>query len=171
MSTPRIEARLVNGCIIVASIAALVMMFAGAGDAFATFIGQPIPGALELAELLMVLVVFLALPDAEKYGKQIRIDLLTSRMPKSVSEALALLGAVLSAAFYAAMAWQAWRLFNDSWAIREHTAGLVKFPVFPAKALFAVGVTLVAVVAAHNVLRRLRNRGDLNNSNSTKVSG
>jgi TRAP-type C4-dicarboxylate transport system permease small subunit len=153
MKLSRFEQRLIQAGIVVASAAALVMMIVGAGDAVFSFFGHPISGALELAELLMVLVVFLALPDAEANRKHIAIDLLTSRMPKSTAVPLAVLGAVLSLAFYGAMAWQSWRLFADSWAIREYTAGLVKFPVFPAKALFAIGITIVTAIAARNVVR------------------
>ena len=83
MKLSTIESKVVGAGVVVASLAVFVMMLVGAGDAFFTFAGHPIPGALELAELLMVLVVFLALPDAEARGKHIVIDIVTSRLPKS----------------------------------------------------------------------------------------
>jgi TRAP-type C4-dicarboxylate transport system permease small subunit len=149
---------LVDAGLLVASLAVFVMMVVGAGDAFATFFGHPIPGALELAELLMVLVVFLALPDAEARRAHITIDLVLTRLPGSFSRPLTLFSAVLSLGFYGAMAWQAWRLFAGSWAIREHTAGLVDFPVYPAKALFAVALTVVTAVALRNLVQAFVNR-------------
>lgn len=152
------HARVVDSGVLIASVAVLVMMAVGAGDAVSTFLGHPIPGALELAELLMVLVVFLALPDAEARGKHIRIDLVSRRLPGAFARPVGILQAVLTFAFYAAMAWQAWRLFGDSWAIREHTAGLVKFPVFPAKALFALGLSAVTVIAGWNLVGSVTRR-------------
>lgn len=153
-----LEARFARAGLLVAGFATFVMMAIGATDAFSTFLGHPIPGALEFAELLMVLVVFLALPDAESNGKHITIDLVSSRLPQALRRLLTTLGATLSLVFYAAMAWQAWRLFAGSWATREHTAGLVNFPVYPAKAMFAVALFVVAVIAMTNVLRALRGR-------------
>lgn len=160
MKLSTIESKVVGAGVVVASLAVFVMMLVGAGDAFFTFAGHPIPGALELAELLMVLVVFLALPDAEARGKHIVIDIVTTRLPKSLSRPLAWFSAALSLIFYGAMMWQAWRLFAGSWAIRETTSGLVHFPVYPAKALFALGLTAVTAICLLNLLgSRLKRAG------------
>jgi len=152
MKRPGMRGWLARAGVIVASVAALLMMFIGAGDAVSTFFGHPIPGALELAELLMVLVVFLSLPDAEAFDKHIRIDLVTRRLPAKMAARLETLSTFFSLLFYGAMAWQAWRLFADSWAIREYTAGLIPFPVFPAKGLCAMGLTVVTAIALRNLI-------------------
>lgn len=153
MSAARVQSTLIRGGVLVASLAVLAMMAIGATDAVATFFGRPIPGALELAELLMVLVVFLALPDAEAQRRHITIDIVSGRLPGAMRRALAVFGTVLSAGFYGAMAWQAWRLVADSWSVREYTAGLVGFPVYPFKALLAVALTIVTAIALRNLLR------------------
>ena len=152
------DVRLIAAGLLMASAAVFTMMMVGAADALATFFGHPIPGALELAELLMVLVVFLALPEVEATRKHIAIDLVSSRLPGAFSGALAILGDLLSLGFYGAMSWQAWRLFADSWTIREQTAGLVKFPVYPTKALFAVALTVVTAIALKNLMQALAAR-------------
>jgi len=149
------ELRLIAAGLLVASAAVIMMMMVGAVDALATFFGHPIPGALELAELLMVLVVFLALPEVEATRKHIAIDLVSSRLPGAFSRPLATLSALLSLGFYGAMSWQAWRLFADSWTIREQTAGLVKFAVYPTKALFAAALTVVTAIALKNLMQAL----------------
>jgi len=153
MKISTVEARVVGAGVLVASLAVFVMMIIGAGDAVLTFVGHPIPGGLELAELLMVLVVFLALPEAEARGRHITIDIVTSRLPKTLSRPLAILSSALSLLFYGAMMWQAWRLFAGSWEIREYTSGLVQFPVYPAKALFALGLSAVTAVCILNLVR------------------
>lgn len=155
---PAIEARVTRAGLLVAGLAVFVMMVAGAFDAFGTFFGRPISGALEFAELLMVLAVFLGLPDAEANGRHITIDLISSRLPKSFTRSLRTLGALLSAAFYGAMTWQACRLLADSWAVREHSTGLVNFPVYWVKALFVIALASVTVIAVANVFRALRGR-------------
>lgn len=158
-----VELRVVGAGLLVASLAAFTMMVVGAGDAFATFSGHPIPGALELAELLMVLVVFLALPEVEATRKHISIDLVSSRLPGSFSRPLAVFSALLSLGFYGAMSWQAWRLFADSWVIREQTAGLMKLPVYPTKALFAAALTVTTAIALKNLVQALVERSAASN--------
>jgi TRAP-type C4-dicarboxylate transport system permease small subunit len=140
-------------CLAIAAIAVLAMMLIGGTDVVTTLFGLPIPGAVELIQVLMVLVIFLALPEVELRRQHIAIDLVSERMPLSVRRAFALLGNVLSLCFYGAMAWQAWKLFWGSWTIREYATGLVAFPLYPAKGLFALGLTVVAVAALANVLK------------------
>ena len=53
------------------------------------------------------------------------------------------------------MAWQAWKLFGGSWSIREYATGLVAFPVYPTKALFALGVTVASIAALTNLVRSM----------------
>jgi TRAP-type C4-dicarboxylate transport system permease small subunit len=151
----------------IAGLAAFAMMMFGAGDAFATFFGVPIPGAVEFAELLMVLVVFLALPEVQATRKHIAIDIVSSRFPASFARPLTILAALLSLAFYGAMAWQAWRLFADSWKISEQTAGLVKLPVYPTKALFAAALTVVTAIALRQLVQSLLHKEAASRVDST----
>lgn len=139
----------------IASLAVLAMMLIGAADVIATLFGFPIPGALELMEMLMVLVVFLALPQVEARRQHIAIDLVLERLPSVVRQVLALVANALGLLFFAAMAWQAWKLFWSSWSVREYASGLVAFPIYPTKALFALGVTAIGVVALVNLWRSL----------------
>jgi len=53
------------------------------------------------------------------------------------------------------MAWQGWLLFLNSWRIGEYAPGLIAFPIYPSKALFAIGVTLVCVVLLVHLHRAL----------------
>lgn len=155
MMLPRPLSALVRIGIVVASVAALVMMALGAGDALATFFSRPVPGALEFAELLMVLVVFLALPDAEANRKHIAIDIVSRRLPQLLSRPVAVFSGLLTLGFYGAMAWQAWRLFAYSWSVGEFTAGLVKFPVYPAKGMLVLALAVVTAVAAINLMKTI----------------
>lgn len=155
MRQPKLQRCVQNAGLVIASVAVLAMMAVGASDALSTFFGHPIPGALELAELLMVLVVFLALPDVEATRRHIAIDLVAARLPAASRRPLTVLSGALSVMFYGAMAWQGWRLFAGSWVVREQTTGLVKFPVYPTKALFAAALTVVTVIAVKNLAHAL----------------
>ena len=139
--------------LVIASIAVLAMMLIGGADVVTTIFGLPIPGAVELIQVLMVLVIFMALPEVEVRRQHIAIDLVSARMPLPVRRAFALFGNVLSLCFYGAMAWQAWKLFWGSWSIREYATGLVAFPLYPTKGLFALGLTLASIAAVANILK------------------
>jgi TRAP-type C4-dicarboxylate transport system permease small subunit len=145
--------RLGVSCLAVASIAVLAMMLIGGTDVVTTIFGLPIPGAVELIQVLMVLVIFMALPEVELRRQHIAIDLVSERMPLSVRRAFALLGNVLSLCFYVGMSWQAWNLFWGCWSIREYASGLVAFPLYPTKGLFALGLTVVGIAALANLLK------------------
>jgi TRAP-type C4-dicarboxylate transport system permease small subunit len=147
--------RAVDLGIALASIAVLAMMLVGVTDIVATLVKFPLPGALELMEMLMVLVVFLALPEVEFRRDHIVIDLIAVRMPPPVQVAFVWTGNVLALLFYGAMGWQAWKLFWSSWSIREYATGLVAFPVYPTKGLFALGVTVVSIAALINLIRSI----------------
>jgi len=149
---------LTRAALATAALAVAVMMAIGAIDATLLFFGHPVHGALELAELLMVIVVFLAMPDAEAGNKHIRIDLVSSRLPTILRVPAAVFASLLTLLFFAAMAWQSWLLFLESWQIREYTSGLAKLPVYPAKGLFALSLTAVSIVAVANLLSTLSGR-------------
>ena len=56
---------------------------------------------------------------------------------------------------FSAMAWQGWILSWKSWEMREYAPGSISFPIYPSKALFALGVTLVCIVVVVNLFRSL----------------
>lgn len=132
--------------ITVAGWAVLLMMVMATADVVSTVFNRPIAGAHEGVEMLMVVVIFLALPYAESRGQHIAVDLVFNRLPPRVRQALGLFALVLALVFFGAMAWQGWKLFWASWLIREYASGAVRMPVYPAKALFALGVTASTAV-------------------------
>lgn len=145
--------------IVIAGIAVLAMMLIGAADIAATLFNMPIPGALELIQALMVVVIFLALPEVEERRQHIAVDILLARVGLRTQRVLGVVNDLLSLLFFGAMTWQGWLLFWNSWKIREYAPGLISFPVYPSKGLFALGVTLACLVIIANLWRsRLRSR-------------
>lgn len=141
--------------IAIAGAAVLAIMFIGAADIAATLLNFPIPGAHELIQALMVVVIFLALPEVEARRQHITVDMLTQKLRPTLRRVLGVVNDLLSLLFFSAMAWQGWILFWNSWKIREYAPGLIPFPVYPSKVLFAVGVTLASIVIVVNLLRSL----------------
>jgi len=126
------------------------------------FLGRPLLGTLEFTESTMVLVVFGALAYAQERRAHIRVELLYSHVGphgKSFMEAVTHIVAFL---FFALMAWQGFVELLYSWEIMESTMGSVRFPLYPARTLLLVGVLLLLLRLAIDIvqdIRRLR-RGE-----------
>jgi TRAP-type transport system small permease protein len=101
-----------------------------------------IPGSLELTELLMVIVIFAALPLVSLRGEHVLFDSLDDAMPRRV---LVLQKAAIHLLIAIALLGLGWLMFktgNDFRATGETTAQL-KF----AKAPFIYGMALLCAVA------------------------
>jgi TRAP-type C4-dicarboxylate transport system permease small subunit len=140
----------------VAGVAVLAMMFIGAADIVGVLFSYPIPGALEMTQALMVVVIFLALPQIEARREHVTVDMVVRRVRPAVRRVFLAISDVLALVYFSAMAWQGWILSWKSWEMREYAPGSISFPIYPSKALFALGVTLVCVVVAVNIWRSLR---------------
>lgn len=136
-----------------AGLSTFLMMLIGAADVLATYLwNQPVPAALELTESLMVVVVFMALAYTQSRRQHIAVELLYQRFPPNVQRGLTVLAGLLGGVMFGLVAWQGWVLFWESWMIREYASGIVLFPVYPSKACFALGASLMTVQVVRDVL-------------------
>lgn len=134
-------------------LSAFLMMLIGAADVLATYLlNQPVPAALELTESLMVVVVFMALAYTQSRRQHIAVTLLYQRFPWNVQRGVTVLAGLLGAVMFGLVAWQGWLLFWQSWVIREYASGIILFPVYPSKACFALGASLMTLQVVRDVL-------------------
>jgi TRAP-type C4-dicarboxylate transport system permease small subunit len=130
----------------VAAAAVLAIMVIETANVIATQFGRPIAGAFELIEALMVLVIFMALPEVQRRSQHITVDLVLQRLSAGIRKSASSMSAVLTLVFFGGMAWQGWKLFWESWLIREYAPGLIAFPIYPSKAFYALGLTATTLV-------------------------
>lgn len=136
-----------------AGLSTFLMMVIGAADVLSTYLlNQPVPAALEMTESLMVVVVFMALAYTQSRRQHIAVELLYRRFPRSIQRGVTVLAGVLGAVIFGLVAWQGWLLFWQSWVIREYASGIVLFPVYPSKACFALGASLMTIQVVREVL-------------------
>ena len=129
------------------------MMLIGAADIIGTkLLDQPLPGAAELTEALMVLGVFLALAHTQARRQHINVDLVTTRLGPRTRHALDLLALLLTLGVLVLIAWCGWVLALTSLRIREYASGIIQFPVYPSKLALAVGATLMVLQALVDVV-------------------
>lgn len=93
-------------------------------------LSNSIPGSLELTELLMVAVIFSALPLVSLKGEHIVFDSLDNFLPVTLRKALKLLVNLLCCAAMLGLAWLMWRTGNDFAGSGETTAQL-HIPKYP----------------------------------------
>jgi TRAP-type C4-dicarboxylate transport system permease small subunit len=130
--------------LLIGGLGLLMSMFLGVGDVIGTQVLEtPLPGARELTESTMVLIVFGALAYAQIQRSHIRVELLYSRMgprTKAVMDVLADAAALL---FFSLLLWQAVNEAILSWELNEATVGLIRFPLYPARIILVAGTGLL----------------------------
>jgi len=120
-------------------------MLLGVADVVGTSLGAPVPGALEMTESTMVLVVFGGLAYAQIRRSHIRVELVYLRagpMLRSVMDLVAVLSALV---FFGLLGWQGFNEALYSWSIAEATSGIIRFPLYPARFLLVFGTFLMLV--------------------------
>lgn len=130
-------------CLWVAGAAILMMTLLGGVDVLSTaLLRKPIPGVYEATETLMVLVIFLSLGYLQLANGNIAVDILTSRLRGTARVVQVAAAEALAVVLFSLVAWQSWEMAVESWTINEYSAGLVRFPLYPAKFALALGATL-----------------------------
>jgi len=130
--------------LLVGGLGMLLSMFLGVADVVGTQVfHSPVPGAYEITESTMTLIVFGALAYAQIRRSHIRVELLYTRMGPRAQAALDVLADVAGLVFFGLLLWQAANEAQYSYEINERTVGLVRFPLYPARIVLAAGTALM----------------------------
>lgn len=155
--------RLALGLLLLGTVGMIASMLIGVADVVGTeAFGRPVLGTLEFTESTMVLVVFGALAYAQERRAHIRVELLytyAGARGKSLMEAMTHIVALV---FFALIAWTGYGELAYSWELKEATMGSVRFPLYPARTFLLVGVGLLVLRLALDIVQdigRLR-RGE-----------
>jgi len=96
-----------NVCNVIGQSIAGIMVFLVAADAVGRYVfNRPIVGVLEITELMMVFIVFLAFAYVESKNGHVRVDLILSHFPRKVRQYIECLVTVISLGTIAIIAWQ-----------------------------------------------------------------
>lgn len=112
-----------------------------------------IPGSLELTELLMVLVIFGALPAVSRRSEHVQFDSLDALLPSGVRKLQRVLVALVACALLAALTSIMWTTAREFLATGETTAQL-----HIAKAPFIFAMSVFCAIAAAMHLDALRDK-------------
>ena len=163
--------RLALAILLIGGLGLLMSMFLGVGDVVGTqFLKSPLPGAKELTESTMVLIVFGALTYAQIQRSHIRVELLYTRMGtrgRAMMDVIADLAAML---FFSLLLWQAINEAIFSIQLKEATVGLIRFPLYPARIILAAGTALLILRLLIDLIQDLQ-RARTGEETSTPIEG
>ena len=121
------------------------------------FFGRPLPGDVELVEMLTAVSVFMMLPYCQLTGANVTADIFTARLGRRAVAALDLLAALVALGFGLLLLWRMYEGLLDYQRYVETTT-ILKIPIWYAYpwALASLALlALAAVVSVRNAARGL----------------
>ena len=130
----------------VAAAALFAMMLLTCADVVGRKLaGNSLPGAVELTELCMLVMIFLALPLASMAGEHIVFDLLDRVMPPRLLLWQQSLASLVTGLVFGGAAWLVWRRSVRTFEMGDITARL-EIPLGPFHRMVAATLLITALV-------------------------
>jgi TRAP-type C4-dicarboxylate transport system permease small subunit len=101
--------------------------------------GWPFGGVMQLSECLMVVLVFLGIPFAQRFHRHIRIGFIVARMTDRNAVICDLIACCLAVVCLVLLGIMTTKEAIYSFSIREYRVGDVRLPIYWARALIPVG--------------------------------
>ncbi|MFN8533927.1 MAG: TRAP transporter small permease [Dehalococcoidia bacterium] len=137
--------RVIDFAALLGGVAGLAMFAVITYDVFMRyFLTRPTRWAVDVAELLMLPMVYLPSAAVLRAGGHVRVDLVVRNISGRARVALELFLYALSLIFVTVVAWQGWVIFFD-FARRGRTSQIGDLPVAPAAVFIAIGATLLFI--------------------------
>lgn len=147
----------------IAAVFVFLLMLVISADVLGRYVfNQPLQGAYELSESLLVFVVFMGFAYTQHEKGNIRVQMVSSRLPARWRPLLDFLAHALGLAIFALITYETGRHAGAAWLEGERSAGIVHVPLYPARFAVAVGcffLSLQFAIDAWSDLRRFI-RGD-----------
>lgn len=141
---------------------ALLMLPTVADVTYRKLVGPSLPGALEISEIGVVFIAYLAMAAALHRGAHISTPILTDRLRPGTAHVARLVGMVVVWGLLALMVWGSAAIALESFSVREFRFGLVEVPIWPAKMIVPIGLFLMLVELTIQIgLRIARGRRDV----------
>jgi TRAP-type C4-dicarboxylate transport system permease small subunit len=111
------------------------------------FTGHDVGGAVELIQVALAGVVYLAMGSAEVTRTHVRTPILTNRLPDRAANIVRSLSQAIATLFIGFLTVEAFFEAFQSTAADEHVFALINVPIYPARFAIAVGLAFFAVIA------------------------
>lgn len=136
--------------------ALLLMALIGTVDVIGTGFGEPMVGAYELIETLMVIAIFTAVAAGQQNNLHINVELVRARLGLKARAVLTLFALLCSGAFFLLIAWFGTIGLERSYNVGEIRQGQLGFPVWPARLALALGAALMVLQCLLQIVQLVR---------------
>jgi len=114
---------------------------------------MPFPCCLEAVESFLVISVYLGVSIVAAEGGHVNVTITTQKLPQSVQYFLDAFANFLGTLVFGFWGVGAWREALKAWSIMEMRIGVYRFPLWPFRFIFALGVTMLTFQLAINVIK------------------
>ncbi|MGJ9413212.1 TRAP transporter small permease [Aeromicrobium sp. CF4.19] len=118
--------------------------------------GGSLAGAYEVVTMMLVGVAFLGLAWAERSGSNIKLTLVTSRLPEAPARFARTIAAVLTVGICAWFTMATWDAATTSIERGEYSQGLLSIPLWPGKLVISLGFALLTAEFCMSLRRAWR---------------
>lgn len=140
--------------LLLAGLSLVLMSLLTAADVIGRSFKSPVPAATELTEIMMVIVVFCAMPVITRRENHIVIDILDFIVPATMRRIEAIVVNLVGAVAMLAVAWRVWLLSERAAQSGDFTAYL-QLPLFPVFAFIALLSCCVAAAFLVNFIHAI----------------
>jgi TRAP-type C4-dicarboxylate transport system permease small subunit len=106
---------------------------------------SPVPGTVELMQMMLVAAIFLSISYVQALKQHIRVEFLLERLPVTARRALVLAGLIIGIAVFGVFSWRASLVAWQAWAAADFQEGALNLPLWPAKMLVPLGSGMLTV--------------------------
>lgn len=146
--TTRLEPtlRVVSGVLTaLATVCLLAVIGISALDVLIRYInGSGLLGAIQVVELIMVILTGLGLMVAQRHKDHVAIDLIAMYLPTKAAQNLRTIGFFLVSALFLVATWVSFSIALDSFTRHEVSVGVLELQVWPARIAIPVGLLALA---------------------------
>ena len=118
--------------------------------------GRGIAGSTEIAEVLLVVVIYLALADSEMSEQNIRVTLVTSRLPDVPARLFRRIGDFVAILMIAWLTSATTVRAFESWQVNEYRYGVMSVPMWQARIAVAFGFLLLGLIIISRMMIETR---------------
>lgn len=142
----RINDWLTKSLLVAAATLAFMLCFLVVADVVGRdLFSRPVKGTPELVSSSIVIICFLQAAYAIRSGGMLNVDFAVSALPPRARSALAVVGALLGAAFFGLVCWGSLGPAEHAWTSNEFEGeGALRVPAWPARFVIVIGTALAA---------------------------
>ena len=137
-----------------ATLILLTMLLVSAEVISRKFFNTPIPGQLELGELLMPPIIFLAIAYTQSTGGHVRMTIVIDHMPPAWRHVAEIVVKLLAIAVYAVLCFYSAKYAYRTWQYHDVTMSPPYFLIWPSAVMVPIGIFLTTLRVYLEVLDR-----------------